>query len=57
MVGDPKQAVYKICKILGKETTNPEEIVKLLQTVDALKLVELQREVGLADVTIRFLVL
>lgn len=50
VLGDPKEIVNKICKRLGKDTTDPDEIVKFLQTVDALKLIELQKEFGFPEV-------
>lgn len=39
-----------MCKILGKDTTNPEEIVEFLRTVDVAKLIEVQGQIGQVEV-------
>ncbi|XP_058807487.1 esterase FE4-like [Phymastichus coffea] len=48
--GDPKLAVYKLCELLGKKTTNHKEIVQFLRTIDTMSLIEAQGKIMSEDV-------
>ena len=39
-----------MCRQLGKETTDPREITEFLGTIDAIKIIQVQRQLFTAEV-------